>query len=219
MALIDPDEEIDVESEEYLLQVQKYEDAYCFPRYYQRNPWYRYVRLADIADDLTSYIQYCLDLDEAGKFYCCQLQQAFGILSDDKIVVLMTTDSGVCYNLLANYDVVFETILKGETDYMQANTFYGKAIDQDRIQIAYHPFTGNIDPDDSENIVYSFSKREMEDQLKATIEPVSKAFVYLNHGLSKGLKNQESLAMLNEVFPLDVQDKVDEILARYSSAK
>ncbi len=214
-ALIDPDGEMDIESKEYFLQVQKYEKAYAFPRYYQRNSFYRYVRLADIEDNFKPYILYCLDLEQVGQFYCCQLQQAFGILNDDKIMVLMKTDSGVCYNLLANYDVIFETLLTGETDYMQANTFYGKVIEQDKVQIAYHSDTGNIDPDDSNNIVYFFSKRDMEDCLKATIEPTSKVFAYLNHDLSERLKTKEALAILNEVFPIDVQEKVNDILVRY----
>lgn len=218
-ALIDPDEEIDMESEEYRLQVQKYEQLYDFPRYYQRNSSHRYVRLADIAKNLSSYIQYCLDLDKAEKFYCCQLKQALGILNNDKIAVLMSTDSGVCYNLLDNYSAIFETIYEGETDYLQANTFYGKVINQDRIQIVYNPDTGNIDPDDSENVVYFLSKGDVENRLNETVKPVSTAFLYLNHHLSEQLKNKESLAILNEVFPVDLQDRVYSLLERYSSPK
>ncbi len=214
-ALIDPDGVMDTESKEYFLQAQKYKNVYAFPRYYQRNSFHRYIRLADIANDFKSYILYCLDIEQVGQFNCCQLQQAFGILNDDKIMVLMSTDSGVCYNLLANYDVIFETLLTGETDYMQANTFYGKVIEQDKVQIAYHSDAGNIDPDDSKNIVYSFSKSDIEDRLKATIEPISKAFAYLNHDLSERLKTKEALSILNEVFPIDVQEKVNQILAMY----
>lgn len=218
-ALTDPDEEIDLESEEYRLQVQKHEKVYDFPRYYQRNSSHRYVRLADIAENLSSYIQYCLDLDKASKFYCCQLQQALGILNNDEITVLMSTDSGVCYNLFDNYSAIFETIFKGETDYLQANTFYGKVINQDKIQIAYNPDTGNIDPDDPKNLVYFFSKGDMENRLKATIKPASTAFLYLNHHLSEHLKNKESLAILNEVFPVDLQNRVYSLLERYRSSK
>jgi hypothetical protein len=129
----------------------------------------------------------------------------------------MSTESGVCYNLLANYDVIFETIFTGETDYLQANTFYGKVIAEDRLQIAYNSVTGNIDPDDPENVSYFFSKRDLEKSLRATIEPTSKAFAGLNLSLSKQLRSKEALAILNEVFPKDMSDKVHRLLEKYGS--
>jgi hypothetical protein len=216
-ALIDPDGMMDTGSKKYLLQIQKYEQGYGFPRYYDRNSSHRYIRLADVVTNLTPYIQYCLDLDQADKFYCCQLQQALGVLNNDQLLVLMTTDSGVCYNIVVNYHAVYETILQGETDYLQANTFYGKVIDSNKLQIAYHPDWGNIDPDASENTIYLFDKEVFETQLKTTIEPVSRAFEHLNRALSHRLKNEESQAILDEVFPTDVSDQIDNLLRQFGS--
>jgi hypothetical protein len=153
-------------------------NKYKISKTYKRvNGGYEYIRLKDIEENIEPYEKYLRELESIDRFWCCQLEQAIGILENEELIVFFSTDTGLCYDTKSHLSAI-EEMYKIESvedwiknSYFDVNTFFGKR-KENVLQIKYSPKSNNIDTESDENEEYEIQFDEFStkiNQLKSDI--------------------------------------------------
>ena len=161
----------DYTDEKFEIDKESIKNKYKISKTYKRvNGGYEYIRLKDIKENIEPYEKYLRELKLINKFWCCQLEQAIGILGNEELIIFFSTDSGLCYDTKSHLSGIEEMYnIESVEDwikntYYDVNTFFGKR-NKDVLQIKYSPKSNNIDTESDENEEYEIQIDEFSTKL------------------------------------------------------